>query len=167
MSWKEIISTLAPSVATALGGPLAGLATTKLLGVLGLQDNANDDDILIALQNPDALLKIKELEKDFKIEMRKLDNVAEKIHIQDRNSARKRETVVQDKTPAILASFITFGFFGAVYIVMTGLMPSDIDKIIVGSLLGTLGTAWIAVVSYYFGSSIGSKKKDYIIKQSK
>lgn len=164
MSWQEIVNTVAPTVATALGGPLAGMATSKILSALGLKDGCEDDDILLSMQNPENLLKIKELEKDFKVEMKKLDIEFEKLHSSDRDSARKREASVKDITPAILSFLITAGFFGAVYVVMTGIMPPDIDKIIAGSLLGTLGTAWIAVVSYYFGSSAGSKAKDAVIR---
>jgi hypothetical protein len=164
MSWQEIVNTVAPTIATALGGPLAGMATNKILSALGLKPDCNDDDILLSMQNPENLLKIKELEKQFKVEMRKLDIEVEKLHASDRDSARKREAVVKDRTPAVLSFLITTGFFGAIYVVMTGIMPPDIDKIIAGSLLGTLGTAWIAVVSYYFGSSVGSKNKDQIIR---
>ena len=167
MSWKDVISTVAPTVATALGGPLAGLATNKILSTLGLKADSNDNDILMAVNNPENLLKLKELETNFKLEMKKLEISVEKIHSKDRDSARKREMVVKDKVPSVLAALITIGFFGACYIVMIGLMPENIDKIIAGSLLGTLGTAWIAVVSYYFGSSAGSKNKDNIIKHYK
>jgi hypothetical protein len=36
MNFTDIVKTLAPTVASALGGPLAGAAVTALGGILGL-----------------------------------------------------------------------------------------------------------------------------------
>lgn len=80
-------------------------------------------------------------------------------NVEDRTSARQREVGVRDKTPMILAYGITLGFFG----ILAYMMKCDIppaNKTELDLILGSLGTAWIAVVSYYFGSSSGSRAKD-------
>ncbi len=92
----------------------------------------------------------------------------EGLIFKDMADARNREVVIStsDKAPLInkitlpvLAAFITFGFFGLLaYMCKWEVPPSNKD--IINIMIGSLGTAWIGVVSYYFGSSSGSKDKD-------
>lgn len=50
-----------------------------------------------------------------------------------------------------LALLVTFGFFGAIALVM--LTRADgTDHDILNMMLGVLGSTWVNVVSYYFGS---------------
>ena len=78
----------------------------------------------------------------------------EGLAVQDRNSARQREMAVKDGTPAILAYVITAGFFGILAWMLVRPIPEQgHDALMI--LLGSLGTAWVAIVSYYYGSSAG------------
>lgn len=83
---------------------------------------------------------------------------AEEIAAADRNSARQREMTVKDWTPAILAYGITAGFFSILGFMLVKQIPdTGHDALLI--MLGALGGAWGAVVSYYFGSSAGSAQK--------
>ena len=63
--------------------------------------------------------------------------------------------------PLVLAGIIVLGFFGTILIVLLrGLNTSD--PIIVYALT-TEGAAFLALVGYYFGSSVGSKAKTDMI----
>ena len=63
--------------------------------------------------------------------------------------------------PLVLAGIIVLGFFGTILIVLLrGLNTSD--PIIVYALT-TEGAAFLALVGYYFGSSVGSKVKTDMI----
>lgn len=58
-----------------------------------------------------------------------------------------------------LGATIVIAFFGLIYLLIKIAVPADnkdILNIVVGSLIG----AFSMVVSYYFGSSMGSKSKD-------
>ena len=79
--------------------------------------------------------------------------------VEDRTSARYREVGVKDKTPMVLAYGITLGFFGILAYMMKYDIPPA-NKTELDLILGSLGTAWIAVVSYYFGSRSSSRAKD-------
>ena len=160
--WKSIVGKIAPVLGTALGGPLGGLAGTALSAALGLGDKASDDDVLAALQSPDNLLKLKQAEYDFKAKLAEIGMQEEDVAMQDRKSAREKEAATKDKTPMILAYSITLGFFGVLVYMMKLDIPVT-SKTELDMILGSLGTAWISVVSYYFGSTHSSSQKNDII----
>lgn len=166
MSWRKMIGELAPTVATALGGPFAGAAVNAICDALGLPAGSGEDDIERAVsKDPDSLVKLKKVEATFKAKMKELDVDLERVHAGDRDSARKREVALRDKIPGMLAFSVTFGFFATLYYVIRFGVASGVDSMLVGSLLGTLGTAWVSVVTYYFGSSSGSDKKNDILSK--
>jgi len=76
---------------------------------------------------------------------------------QDTANARARQIALRDRMPAFLASGVTLGFFGTLYLLSRGVNPQAHDVML--TMVGALGTAWISVVGYYFGSSAGSARK--------
>jgi hypothetical protein len=156
---KQIIATIAPTLGTALGGPLGGLAGAVLSKALG----NNDDkaiDAAIAKGDPETLLKLKQAENDLLVRMKELDISEEKLTFDDVANARAREIAVKDNTPRNLA-YLIVTITGVLegYALLHGL-PRDIDQVIVGRVLGTLDTATMLVLGYYFGTTFSSKKKD-------
>lgn len=155
---KQIIGSVAPLIGTAIGGPFGALAGTVVKKLLGTPE-ADDKAIELAITsgNPDTLLKLKEAENAFKLQMEQLGITREQLALQDTANARAREIAVRDNTPAILAYSITFGFFGTLaYMLVNGKPETGGDALLV--MLGALGTAWAGVTAYYFGSSAGSRK---------
>jgi membrane-bound ClpP family serine protease len=165
-NWMALLSSVAPSIATALGGPLAGLGTKALIGALGLADDAKESDIAAAMASatPDQLLALKKADQDFAVKMRELDIDLEKVNAADRDSARTMQTQTRSYVPAVLAILVTLGFFGALAYMLGHGMPKDAagnEAMLI--MLGSLGTAWMGVISFYFGSSMGSAKKDEVL----
>lgn len=160
----SIIRTVAPGIATALGGPLAGMATRVVSNVLLGKPDGEDPDIEAALlgATPETLLKLKEADHDFAIEMKKLGVSLEKIHAGDRDSARKREMTIRDRTPAIIGVYSFIGFFGILAALMFIEIP-DRSLTPLNIMLGSLGTILASIVAYYFGSSKGSAEKNATI----
>jgi hypothetical protein len=158
---KGLIGVVAPTIGTALGGPVGGMAAKVLTDALGLSDGAKPKDILKAIQgDPDALLRIKEAENAFEIRMREIDVDVFKIDADDRNSARQREMVVKDRTPAIIGTLTVlcfFGFIGYASFVPSSVVEGRMDFIMLA--IGWLGGTATSVITYYFGSSKGSKDK--------
>lgn len=162
----SIIRTVAPGIATALGGPLAGMAVRAVSQtLLGRPDGTQEEvEAIIAGASPSDLLKLKELDKHFKIEMKKLDVDLDRIEAGDRDSARKRHMVMKDKLPAVLAIVVIAGFFITVGYVLSGRVKlSGPDAVLIGTLVGYVSAKAEQVVSYYFGSSSGSAKKNATI----
>lgn len=167
--WKSLLGTVAPTIATALGGPLAGLATKGIIGALGLGDGAGEAEISAALSGatPDQLLAVKKADQQFKLDMERIGVDLERIAADDRNSARDREKTVKDATPKVLATVIIGGFLGTVFFVLAGYVEGLKDPLtaaLVGTLIGYVSAKADQVVSYYFGSSASSKAKDDTIK---
>lgn len=158
--WKTIVGTVAPTLASALGGPLAGVAVKTLASQLLNKPDATDQEVEAAITgaDPQTLLKLKEIDAEFKKTMVDAGIKIEQIAADDRANARSREIQVRDFTPAILAYAITVGFFGTLgFMLIHGKPETGGDALLV--MLGSLGTAWAGVIAYYFGSSSGSKDK--------
>lgn len=161
--WKSLVATVAPTIASTFGGPLAGLGVSAVIKALGLEPDGGEPQIAAALQGAtaDQLLALKKADQDFAVQMKQLDIDLEKINAGDRDSARVMQSQVRSNIPGTLAVTITLGFFGILgYMLIFGLKKemAGADAFLI--MLGSLGTAWIAVVTFYFGSSMGSANKD-------
>jgi hypothetical protein len=167
--WKKLVSVAAPTVATALGGPLAGAAVSALSAALLGKPDGTEAEVAMAIQTggAEALAKLKEAEQAFTIRMRELDIDLDRIHQQDRNSARQRETTAGDSaTPRILSAIIIAGFLGSVWMVLSGKVTGLTDPVaagMTGTLIGYVSAKADQVVSYYFGSSNSSAQKTALL----
>jgi len=168
--WKSIVKAIAPTIGTALGGPLGGVAGLALGKIFDPEGTGKNDDstLAIAIQGatPEQLLALKKADQDFAVQMQELGfkdlEALEAIAAGDRASARDREVKTQDWMPKALGLVITVGFFGLLFWLMRHEVPASSMNVL-NVMLGSLGTAWIGVVGYYFGSSAGSARKTEII----
>ena len=165
-SIKGLIGAVAPSLATALGGPLAGMAVAKIAQAITGKADTTGYDVAAAIQSssdPDLLLKLKQADQEFAEHMRQLDIDLEGIAQKDRESARGREVATHDLTPRILAfAVVALTMIGEGYVLLHGI-PSTTDGVVVGRILGTLDAALILVLSYYFGTSSGESRSREIM----
>lgn len=168
----NLVRTVAPSIATAVGGPLAGMATRAISEALLGKPDGTEAELAEAAKNatPEQLLALKQAEQDFTVRMRELEIDIQRIDAADRDSARDREVKTGDWTPRALAAAVTCGFFSVLgCMLLYGLPPQGGEALLI--MLGTLGTAWGVIVSYYFGSSAGSREKtqqlNHVLKADK
>jgi hypothetical protein len=165
MDWKAILGTVAPTLATALVGPLGGLAVKAIGDALGM-DDATQETVAKALSGatPADLLKLKEADQAFSVKMRELDIDLDRITAGDRDSARKREAAVGDKTARNLAYLIVGAFVGMCCAILFD--KAKVDTVLAGTVIGYLSAKAEQVAGYYFGSSSSSKAKDETISRA-
>ena len=159
--WRKLIGSIAPTIATAMGGPLAGTATKflaqELLGDEGATTGAIQNAILDA--NPDQLARIKEIDNKFKLEMERLGVDVYRLEVEDRKDARGMAK--SNMWPQIILSAV---FIGGYFLVLYSLFSGNVKisaelKDISNILLGVLTASFPAIMSFWFGSSHGSKTK--------
>ena len=165
-TFGPLIGSVAPTIATALGGPIAGLAVKALSNALFGHENGSQDDIMTALANPtgEQLVALKKIDADFKVQMKSLDIDLERIAAGDRESARQMQSDTKSVLVPSLAVLIIGGFLVVIAMKIYGIaIPSDP---MVADLITTLRDGVMLVLAFYFGSSSGSQRKDMLLYNS-
>jgi hypothetical protein len=160
MDWLKQI---APTIATALGGPLAGLAVDAISKAVGIDPKDVNKTIADGKLTADQIAQIKTAELAMAARAQELGLDFEKIAVDDRKSAREMQATTQSYIPGLMAIAVTIGFFG----ILVGLMTEHFktsDALML--MLGSLGTAWTGIIAFYFGSSAGSQAKDQLLHKS-
>ncbi len=157
---KRVLATVAPFIGSLVGGPLGGAAGQQLAEFLTGDKNASPKVIERALRNatPAQLIALKKLDLDFKQSMAEIGITEQEIAAMDRDSARKREMVIKDHIPGILSILLTLGVFAAWFALFYYPMQPA-AKGLLDTMLGSVSTVWIMAMTYYYGSSVGSKRK--------
>ncbi len=164
--WKNIgnlVAGVAPTIAGALAGPfgpIASIAVSALIKAVGLGDDATPDDLQSALMSgkPELLLQLRAAEQQFQLDLKKADIDLERVYAGDRDSARRREIAVKDRTPAVISTIVCMGFFGILGVMAFFVLPLE-NKDALLLMIGFLGGSFTSVVSYYFGSSPGQQQR--------
>jgi hypothetical protein len=150
-----LLKGIAPTLATAVAGPLGGAAVTALASKFGVSDSVDAVAKAIA-GDPKAAEKLQELE----LEMAKLDmaNTAD---------ARKMNSEIQNSTTAswlakniayVIDVAIIAGALTMTFVVFIVGVPEQ-NKSMAFTALGSLWTLTGTVVNFHRGSSAGSKAK--------
>jgi hypothetical protein len=159
----EFLKQIAPSIASCLLGPAAGLAISAVSKALGIDEDAVQETIESGKLSADQIAQLKQAEIELQKQAQELGLNFEKLAVEDRKSARDMQIATKSRIPAILAMTVTIGFFGILLAIMfSQVIKSDAMMV----LLGSLGTAWTAIIAYYFGSSAGSAAKTELLHKS-
>lgn len=134
--------------------------------ILGIGSKVLDKIFPDPGQKAEAIAKLEQLKQSGELAKMANELQEQQIALDDRKSAREREIAVKDKMPATLATLVTFGFFGVLgWLLMHGAPDRGGEALFI--MLGSLGTAWTGVISYYFGSTASSRSKNDIIANLK
>lgn len=188
--WKKVLGSIAPGLATALGGPLAGgvvkiLADKVLGGSSGdqVEDEAKLAGVLAGGLTPELQAKVLEAQSALKSEMiraglreKEIEAELEKARIADADSARDANVKTWTSVDApwyvkarqpVLAVLAVVGFMaclGALMYLAANKVPVDgTVKDILIYALGCLTSIVMMVYTFDFGTSSGSQGKDQVL----
>jgi hypothetical protein len=159
MDWLKQI---APTIATAMGGPLAGMAVSAISKAIGVDESKVGDLISNSKLTADQIAQVKLAEIELQKQAQDLGLNFEELAVDDRKSARDMQVATRSWVPPLLAASVTIGFFAILGGMMFGRM-SVADNTALTMMLGSLGTAWTGIIAYYFGSSAGSQAKTELL----
>lgn len=161
MDWLKQI---APTIATAMGGPLAGMAVSAISKAIGVDPDKVGDMIAGNKLSAEQIAQVKIAEIELQKQAQELGLNFEKLEVEDRKSAREMQATTRSLVPPILAGCVTVGFFGILGMMLLGKVDSNNPAILM--MLGSLGTAWTGIIAYYFGSSAGSQAKTDLLSKA-
>jgi hypothetical protein len=170
MDWTKLVSTVAPWIGTALGGPLGGMAVEAAANALGLSTKTVDS-VKQALSGatPEQMLALKNADQAFALQMQALGfkqiTDMETLAAGDRKDARGMQVSKPSPVPAMLSIGVTLGYFGILIGMMLGWLKVDNSQALL-LMLGSLGTAWGAVMAFWFGTTRDSGRKTELLAQS-
>jgi len=151
-----ILKGVAPVLATAVAGPAGGAAVGWIASKLGIPDDTIEGVTKALTGNPEMTMKLKELDLEYA-----------KLDAQDRDSARKAYAQVATseyatKLEKAVVPVLALGVVGLAFMLIGILMfvdtPNDQQQLVIFAL-GFITSAAGQVLSFYFGSSQGSKDK--------
>jgi len=159
MSWKNTLASIAPTLATALGGPFAGAATKFLANKFLGDENASESELeqFISTANPEQLLEIKNSDNEFKLSMAKMGVDVFKIAADDKKNARAEHK--HSYMPAVLSVALSLVVAGILYMLFY-LEPPEGSRDVLFMLLGVVIKEWGGAMQYWFGTTRSSANKD-------
>lgn len=178
----KAVAGFAPTLATMLGGPLAGTAVSALEGALGLQKGSGPDAITQVLQTgamtPETMAAVRAADQKHAeiigqqgIDLAKLNaahtEAFASVDAADVASARQRQIAVRDATTPALAWVVVGSAAALGAAAVTGSITKDPSQAtLVGTVVGYMFSEAKQVLAYYFGSSRGSQAKDQLLLQA-
>lgn len=163
MSWdsiKNAVGKIAPIAGTLLGGP-AGAAVGRLISsALGVENTP--EAVAAALGNPDAVIKLRELESNERQHFLQMQLSTLQAELADTQNARAAHK--DSRMPAIVTLCLTIICAGLLFALMFVPVPQDNRDMLVQSF-GTVLGFWGASLAYWVGTTRSSQDKTRIMTQ--
>ena len=153
---KNLIGAVAPTIGTALGGPMGSMAANMVADVLGCDPDPKKIEKAVQAATPEQLAEIKKIDADFEVKMKELDVDLYALETADIQDARGKFS--KDWTSRVIGVTVVGGFMGYIFLV-TLQPPEQNSEALINLVLGYLGGLASAVISFYFGAS-QAKDKD-------
>lgn len=168
--WKDIVRAIAPTIGAVLGGPLAGGAIKVLADQFLGRPDATEEDIAVAIGNarPEDLIRLKEIEADYKSKMADLGLDPLRMEYADRASARDMFKVDNRPQRNITYAFLG-GYFLTMLLIISAMLLSKELKVPTEFALvfGVITGAIPQILAFWFGSTNTSAQKNALLHASK
>lgn len=183
MDWKDVagvVGKAAPILGGILGGP-AGAAVGSLVAT-ALGTDATPDAVSTALLgDPDAAVKLKELEVNSRVQLQQLAVSAEQNRLQaaaaqyaaeaaDRDSARKLAAQQpKDWVRPSITVLLLLGAGGIVFFVFSGMADTLLRDATASLTIGTIVGYWFnelkQVLAFWFGTTVETQRANAEVRQ--
>jgi hypothetical protein len=152
----KTVAKFAPLLGAVLPVP-GGLAIGQAIAAAFGGDINNPSDLINRIQlDPDASVKLKQIESNERIEIERLAVDRIRAQNEDRDSARRREIETKDKIPGQLAMIFTGGYLLmialVVFLIKFANLNSVEEKVVELALMG-LTNAEMLILAYYYGAA--------------
>ena len=154
---KNIIGAVAPSIGTALGGPMGNMAANIVAEALGCEPTPKKIEQAVQAATPEQLAELKKLDTDFEIKMKELEVDLYALETKDTQDARNRFS--KDWTSRVIGVTVVGGFMGYIFLI-TLQPPEQNSEALINLVLGYLGGLASAIISFYFGASNTGNKEE-------
>ena len=183
MDWKDlagVVSKAAPVLGGVLGGP-AGVAVGGLVAT-ALGTDASPDSVSAAiLRDPQAAIKLKELETNSRVQLQQLAVTAEQNRLQaaaaqhasqaaDRDSARRLAAQQpRDWVRPAVTGRLLLGAAGIVFFVFSGMAEGLLRDATASLTIGTVIGYWFnelkQVLAFWFGTTGETQRANAEVRQ--
>ena len=160
----EWLKTLAPTIATCLAGPLAGMGVAALAKAIGCEPHEVENVISTGKLTSEQVASIQLAELELKKQAQSMGLDFAKLTVEDRKSARDMQIATKSMLVPSLAILIVSAFIGVVIATLGGF--AVVDSVLAGTLIGYISAKAEQVVNFYFGSSAGSKEKTDLLAKA-
>ena len=151
----QFLAKTAPALATAVAGPLGGIAISAIAKQFGVADTVEAVTKAV-VEDPEAALKLAQIDVE-KLKMQ-YANTADARAMQV--AALNQSDVFSKRFTMYLTAFWSVAAVTYVGFITFGVIP-DKNVRFADTILGfILGTVVATMLNFWFGSSIGSKEKD-------
>lgn len=181
MNWSDVgraVGNAAPMLGALLGGPAGGAVGALVASALGTTNDPGAVNLALA-NNPDAMIKVQELQLNAKVQLQQLAVTAEMNRMQadglqyaaeaaDRDSARNLAARQPNDVVRPILTFITLG--GSLFVVVailigwaTEAIKDPVASLTVGMVLGLWLGMTKEVMGFWFGMTKESQKQSAAI----
>ncbi len=154
---KNIIGALAPTLGSALAGPMGNMAGDVVAKVLGCDNSPKAIEKAVQNATPEQMLELKKAEKEFEVQMAELEVDIFELETKDIQDARSKFS--KDWTSRIMGLTVVGGFMGYIFLI-TVQPPEQNSEALINLVLGYLGGLASAIISFYFGASNTGNKDE-------
>ena len=159
----RIVSNIAPTLGTLVGGPLGaagGAVVGRIAAALGAP--ADDEEAMVAAlatATPEQIAEVRKIDNEFKVRMKELGLRPDELEVEDRGNARSMAEKLGNLPQIIFTVMLTVLIAIVTYALFYVEMPEE-NRVVAGTFLGVLIREWAGSMHFWFGTSIGSQKKD-------